>query len=194
VIKGILKSIVKHISDDEINALAKNSVENHHVNGIQYLCLHRSNDLTVKVYFIPGYANINDGYLVNPHNHRYDFDSEVISGEIEHHRFKVTKGKGEWEQLGYCHKKKDIEHLETEVRLKTYKIESHKEGSGYHTDANEIHTLKVIVPTILGLIQYKDVNFESHLYARDGIKISNSCEMSAQLYRQLLNNLKTSSL
>jgi hypothetical protein len=59
-------------------AAAQNSVINHHVEGMEYLCLHRSDKLTVKLYFIDPERmrqQVPGTYLVTPHTHRYSFES-----------------------------------------------------------------------------------------------------------------------
>ena len=61
------------------NAMA-NSFRNFHTVGLDYVCLHRSTDLTVKGYFYD--RTEVSARLVNPHSHRYDFATEVLRGSV----------------------------------------------------------------------------------------------------------------
>lgn len=69
-------------------ALLPHSRHNHHVRGLDYVCLHRSPELTVKAYIFdkPQHAvqhTENDTWLVWPHNHRYAFDHLTLTGRID---------------------------------------------------------------------------------------------------------------
>lgn len=55
------------------------SYREHVAQGLDYLCLFRSEQLTIKAYFW------DDGCIpkfVVPHNHRYDFDSRLVCGSL----------------------------------------------------------------------------------------------------------------
>ena len=149
-----------------INRLAADnhmhSTINHHVNGLNYLCLMRSSELTVKIYYIPEEKNIHYGHLVNPHNHRYEFDSEVISGRVVHSRFKKVSGA---RMIEYMY---DFKTAQTApcgaCDLIRIDEENHFPGGKYFVDTSEIHSIKTFGPTVIYLTQYADSNDDSRLY------------------------------
>lgn len=59
-----------------------NSYRDFHVKGFDYICLRRSPRETIKLYFFDGdVAKLPE--VVNPHDHRYDFDTLCIAGGVE---------------------------------------------------------------------------------------------------------------
>jgi hypothetical protein len=64
-----------------IEELVKHSYMNFHAKGLHYLCLQRSPLATVKAYFFTHEA-ASSPEVVIPHNHRYDFVTQVLSGEL----------------------------------------------------------------------------------------------------------------
>lgn len=67
------------------NMLA-NSFKNFHTKGFDYLCLKRSPQYTVKIYFLDGDAS-QLPEVVNPHDHRYLFRTTVLAGDMVDYRF-----------------------------------------------------------------------------------------------------------
>ena len=67
--------------DQMMDHMIENSYQNFHVKGFDYLCLKRSPHLTEKVYFFDGdVAKLPE--VVNPHDHRYNFETTVLAGEM----------------------------------------------------------------------------------------------------------------
>lgn len=60
-----------------------NSFKDYHVKGFDYICLQRSPRETVKLYFFDGDVS-KMPEVVNPHDHRYDFDTVCLSGAVEY--------------------------------------------------------------------------------------------------------------
>lgn len=60
------------------------SFRNFHAKGLDYICLQRGEDQTVKVYFLDGDVS-RLPEVVNPHNHRYDFQTRVLAGALLDH-------------------------------------------------------------------------------------------------------------
>lgn len=58
-----------------------NSYKNFHAKGLHYVCLERSPVVTLKAYFFEGDA-VDLPEVVVPHNHRYNFTTEVLAGEL----------------------------------------------------------------------------------------------------------------
>lgn len=67
------------ISMEEVLA---NSYKNFHSKGLDYICLFRSEGFTQKLYFFDGDVSALPE-VVNPHDHRYDFKTWCLSGEVE---------------------------------------------------------------------------------------------------------------
>jgi hypothetical protein len=67
--------------DCSIEDMIAHSFRDFHVKGFDYICLKRSAEETVKLYvFEDDIANA--GEVVNPHDHRYDFHTDVLAGEL----------------------------------------------------------------------------------------------------------------
>lgn len=63
-----------------------NSYRDLHVKGIDYICLKRTPALTLKAYFFEtGIQDLPE--VVNPHNHRYSFITECVSGLVRNKWF-----------------------------------------------------------------------------------------------------------
>ena len=66
----------------DMEAVLENSYRDFHVKGFDYICLRRSPAQTVKLYFFDDCDNAETPEVVCPHNHRYDFQTTVIAGEM----------------------------------------------------------------------------------------------------------------
>lgn len=158
--------------------LAEHSRMDHHAIGMHYLCLHRSPDMTVKLYWVTEDAqNLNSGFLIHPHNHRYTFDTYILRGTIQHLKFGIMPGSS----------RTNASQLETkfvnpEVGFTTRKrppvallpLESRRYGAGtvddhYRVVPQDIHTLKVEREAVLGLIQYADTDMKTSIYIPEGL-------------------------
>lgn len=161
--------------------LAQHSRMDHHAVGMHYLCLHRSDALTVKIYHITEQAqNNNSGYLIHPHNHRYMFDTVVLDGFINHKKFGIMSNKarpncGHFEtrlisgEEGFrMFKKSDVALIPTSTRFHTT-AEQHRH---YRVMPSDIHTLEVVGECVLGLIQYADSDLRPSIFLPLGMKAS----------------------
>jgi hypothetical protein len=137
---------------------------NHHVEGLTYICLHRSEKLTVKLYYMQEPVNPNTGFLVNPHSHRYSFATRVLRGSLKHIRFKESPG-SEWSKFSYD---PDTKTRKESSKCKLIPFEEYVYvNNTYFVNENEIHTLEMFShkgPVLLGLIQFADVRKTSDLY------------------------------
>lgn len=69
-----------------IPLLLQSSFKNFHTKGFEYLCLFRSPEYTIKMYIFDGdVAKLPE--VVNPHDHRYKFNTMVLHGEMIDYRF-----------------------------------------------------------------------------------------------------------
>lgn len=164
--------MLKELNPQEI---AAHSVLNHHVEGMNYLCLHRSPKLTVKLYFIdPARIDKTPGsMLVTPHTHRYAFESTVLTGQLIHETFREGVD-SDHDRFVYA--------PETKMRLGTgsvglwqRSVNTHiarTNTDSYWVDTDEIHNLIVPDrPVLLGLVQFADVLPTSTVYLRKGTEM-----------------------
>lgn len=128
-----------------------------HAPEVDYLCLFRSPDLTVKLYDI----RQREGWLVAPHSHRYAFTEHVLRGIVRHHYFgehemgeaysayryrtpMLGQG-GRWDPLYPC----GLELRGTELLTR---------GDAYTLDASTVHTIEVVRPALLLVFQGPDTH------------------------------------
>lgn len=176
----LILSILKNMTAPfELEQAAQHSTINHHANGMDYLCLNRDPDgETLKLYLIeePHKAKERSGYLVHPHTHRYPFSTIVLSGMVDHYRFKAkpceATDKDAWSKFPFFAETRELGKPD-HVTLRTVSIEEHHEGGVYFVNPDEIHTLSMISvrPLLLGLTQYPDVDRVSNIYIPKGKQI-----------------------
>lgn len=82
----------KAVAEENIGSLLGASYRNFHAKGLDYVCLHRSPEYTIKAYFLDGDVT-KVPEVVNPHDHRYAFKTTVFAGAMADHRF--TRGEGD---------------------------------------------------------------------------------------------------
>jgi hypothetical protein len=153
---------------DPIEA-AENSILNHHVEGLDYLCLHRSLKLTVKLYLIDPERIAADPceFLVTPHTHRYAFESTVLSGSLVHDLFEESEGQTYARSIYEPETKTRIANGACDLRSKS--AFTHLRASSYWVGIDDIHTLHVPAePVLLGLVQFADTARTSTVYVRYG--------------------------
>lgn len=153
----------------DVRKMAQHSVLNHHANGMHYLCLHRSDDLTVKIYFMEETANPNSDFLVHPHSHRYAFETTVLVGVVEHVLFDPAWGKA-WQEFEYRMEHKTLNKVR-DLGLTAARRAIYDEGDTYFVKPDEVHTLRMLnlpEPVVLGLTQYQDERAFSELYLPAG--------------------------
>lgn len=153
-----------HTSDTTMAEVIENSFFDYHVKGFDYVCLRRSPQETVKLYFFDGDVS-KMAEVVNPHDHRYDFDTICIAGEVENRTYAEAPGLGEtppgavFQQFAYRTPLNGGNGFEwkRETRLiQTGTIRRAASGA-YRMRFDEIHTIQLLQPeTVLGLVQYED--------------------------------------
>lgn len=141
---------------------------NHHADGVDYLCLHRSDELTVKLYLIEEPVNQNGNGLVNPHSHRYAFQSVVLHGSLIHATYRQKPG-GYYDR--FIHNP-DQDTLTTDGSFGLQRtLEPMVTGDSYFILPQHIHTLRMIPksgPVLIGIAQFRDTRRTSHLYIPTG--------------------------
>lgn len=74
-----ISELARTALNGDTSTLIQNSYRDFHAKGLDYVCLKRTPDHTVKVYFLDGDVS-KVPEVVNPHDHRYAFETTVLSG------------------------------------------------------------------------------------------------------------------
>lgn len=156
------------------------SFRDFHTKGFDYLCIKRSEELTLKIYFFDG--NLADlPELVVPHDHRYNFFSSVIAGSAANKKWREVKNPELWPegQLSRFNKMEWRSPLlggegfswAGEAQMVHTHDHAYNPGQRWYTHHTEIHTLRIEREgTILLLEQLQDVvpaDQPTHAYKRD---------------------------
>jgi hypothetical protein len=142
-----------------IEDVIANSYRDFHAKGLDYICLSRTDELTVKFYFLDGdVSKIPE--VVNPHDHRYEFDTTVIAGGMIDHRYKADEFGDIYQAFDYRTplNNGDGFSFRQEERLSRYSSDFLERGASLHSNAVARHTIQMTSDqTILMLRQYCDV-------------------------------------
>lgn len=146
--------------DLNILDMMQHSIKDYHVKGFDYLCLKRTPEHTVKVYFFDG--NVSQlPEVVNPHDHRYHFKTTVLTGVMSNSHYVRDEKYGdvfnefEWNTPlnggdGFKFKQ--------ETRLREFKRYMYTPGEEYIMKPEEYHTIRMHREgTIIMLEQFADV-------------------------------------
>jgi hypothetical protein len=90
-------------------------------------------------------------FVDTPHDHRYDFISKVITGQIENSIYEMdTNGNGYRLVLDTCNANERIENpiIEASCGIKLMDTFTTSDGSEYYMPMDAFHTVKVIPNTI----------------------------------------------
>jgi hypothetical protein len=149
----------------------EHSYKNYHNVGVNYINLFRDERLTVKVYLLDPKAikSNQDGFLVNPHNHRYAFSTTVLFGSVSNINFQETPKETsvniyhKFDYLGY--QENSSFNYCGEVGLEIVEDILYKPWESYLLDENTVHTLRLSdEPTGLLLIQHIDTQLDGTRY------------------------------
>lgn len=163
----------------------KHSFNNYHVEGMKYLNLVRSERFTAKIYLLDPLLikSTQDGFLVNPHDHRYNFGTTVLFGAVSNLVFhEIGQGSG-WNHFGYQADTKEFTP-QGEVGLQVVEDMTYAVGETYYTGIDDIHTLRLSNElTALLLFQYNDIVLDgTNFYGRD-VESPSSCT-TGNLYQR----------
>lgn len=140
------------------------SYRNFHAKGLDYLCLKRTPGHTVKVYFFDGDADLSAlPEIVMPHDHRYDFETVCIAGEVANKEFSRCAPFADsqryeefaWDTplLGGS----GFTHI-GDAHLTEESVSDYRRGDRWKSGAASIHTLQIRrAGTIIRLDQYADI-------------------------------------
>lgn len=152
-----LELIDAALADPE--SIIENSFKNFHTKGFDYLCLHRSPEHTLKLYFLDGDAS-KLPEVVNPHDHRYDFQTRVLAGEMFDYRYTPDPSGEIWNAFDYMTPLNggDGFKYRGEERLVTHGSKRLSAGTILATNNEHTHTIRMVTDqTVLLLDQFDDV-------------------------------------
>lgn len=147
----------------QVEQIIENSYKNFHAKGLNYICLLRTPLVTLKAYFFEGDISTVPECVI-PHNHRYDFQTEVLAGTLNDNQYKEVPKKilglalrpvQRWEYRtplnggkGFQWASESFLHWQTDRTL--------TKGQTLFTPYDRIHTISVKPDTVLLLTQMKD--------------------------------------
>lgn len=184
--KHMLRNLISNL---DIQECINNSFKNYHTVGLDYVNLLRTDRLTLKLYFIDPIRvqPSKDGYLVNLHNHRYNFSTQVLYGSVTHLLFEEKEGEG-WFRYDYnSDNSKDSRfQFVKETGLTVVDADYYVQGESYLCDIHQIHTLKLHEkPTCLLLHQYNDILMDgTKFYSRENTPPT----LNSDLYQRFTTN------
>ena len=147
-----------------LEEIAKNSYKNFHAKGLHYICLSRNPNATVKAYFFEGDVSKSPEVVV-PHDHRYDFITEVLAGELTDKHYKEVPQKNlglglravqRWDYHTPLNGGKGFQWA-SESFLWWFGERVLTKGQSLYSPAKKIHTIKVKPDTVLLLTQLRDI-------------------------------------
>lgn len=157
----------------DVDTVIDNSYKDFHAKGLDYLCLHRSPELTLKAYFFAeGMESQKVGEVINPHDHRYNFLTQCFSGVIENQWYRPPPcwdGESIGDECGPMYDvyewrtpllggtRVGFEYIDS-IPLQRHRVSQFKTGQQYLMQAAEFHTIRVVErETCIVLRQYEDV-------------------------------------
>jgi hypothetical protein len=145
--------------DCSIEDMLAHSYRDFHVKGFDYICLKRSAEETIKIYvFGDGLANLSD--VVNPHDHRYDFHTDVLAGCLVNKTYVPSHAGTPYRRLNYATPLNGGSgfSLAGMTALSEVSEWAFARGERCYMLAEQIHTIQVLPGTILKITQGPDRN------------------------------------
>jgi hypothetical protein len=144
----------------KMDEMIANSYKNFHAKGFNYICLHRSDKHTLKVYILDGdITKVPE--VINPHDHRYSFRTEVLAGGMCDHQYHPNKYGIEYERYNYftpLNGGKGFEEDCVQVLLKHSVKKMDRPGDFLYSPYDRIHTISMLKDqTMLLVDQEEDV-------------------------------------
>lgn len=143
----------------DIENVIANSFKDFHTKGFDYLCVKRSPTETLKLYFFDGDVT-KLPEVVNPHDHRYDFDTWILAGAAENVWFGEQPNGRVYQRFDYrtpLNGGDGFTHA-GEIRLRETARVRRQTGGHYWMGAKELHTIRIVEnETVLMLRQFEDM-------------------------------------
>lgn len=145
--------------------LCAHSFRDFHVKGFDYLCLDRSDQRTVKAYFFEGVAPETCPEVVMPHNHRYDFVTGVLAGEVVNHNYLSASGRQRgdveiYDEFAYAtplNGGTGFTWRRETALMKALSSRLTPASRPFHQRSRDIHTITVRPDTVISQVQRADV-------------------------------------
>lgn len=146
-------------SEVSIEEVIANSFRDFHVKGFDYICLRRSPTETIKVYFFDGDVS-KLPEIVNPHDHRYNFDTLCVAGAVENIMFAPADHGGqifnEFEYRTPLNGGNGFRFVQ-QRRLSIAGRDTFLPGQSYSLGYRHVHTIRMVEnETVIALAQYED--------------------------------------
>jgi hypothetical protein len=151
-----------------IEDMLAHSYRDFHVKGFDYICLKRSQEETIKLYIFEDEV-ANSGEVVNPHDHRYDFHTDVLAGCLVNKTYVPDCGGVPYRRFNYATPLNGGNgfSLAGMTALSQVSEWAFARGERCYMLAEQIHTIQVLPGTVLKLTQGPDRNIPvSSTYAR----------------------------
>jgi hypothetical protein len=150
--------MISDIPDVSMEDVIANSFRDFHVKGFDYICLRRSQIETVKLYFFDGDVS-KLPEVVNPHDHRYNFDTLCIAGAVENISYR-RDGHGDafhrFEYLTPLNGGSGFSYAESDL-LRVADRCLYRPGQLYRLGFKHIHTIRMAEnETVIALRQFED--------------------------------------
>lgn len=136
----------------------ENSFKDYHVKGFDYICLKRTPELTIKLYFFDGDVS-KLPEVVNPHDHRYNFRTRCLAGEVENSCYMVDQRGEVYNRFEYRTPLNGGDGFTWDgtTHLLEMSRKRYHAMQGYNMQYEDIHTIRLVQNnTILMLTQYED--------------------------------------
>jgi hypothetical protein len=161
-LRQLVLNLVKSMQLDQA---IQNSCHDFHATGIDYLCLHRTKELTVKAYFLGEGVALGKN-VVNPHDHAYNFSTFVLSGTLANVNFYPTSSIAEpvWFRHVYETPLRAAPRFSFDKPVRLREEERYYEGGDhYYLDHAQVHTIRAYSSDVVMLLfQYKSERTADH--------------------------------
>lgn len=153
-LRQLVRNMVQSLPLDQA---LRNSCRDFHAKCVDYVCLHRTKELTVKAYFLnEGLARGEN--VVNPHDHAYNFSTFVLSGTLANVNFYPADESGtKWYKNRYETALRGEPKIIFDKAVKLREEERFYEaGDHYYLDHAQVHTIRAYSEDVVMLLfQYQ---------------------------------------
>lgn len=148
--------VLNTIAALRLEDVLRNSRRDYHAKTLDYVCLHRTKELTIKAYFLGNGVALGQN-VVNPHDHAYNFSTFVLSGALANVNFYPDEGGSTWFEHTYATALRGepsitfnkVVKLREEGRI-------YRSGQHYYLDHSQIHTIRAYSNDVVMLLfQYQ---------------------------------------
>lgn len=147
----------------DIDEVIEASFFDFHVKGFDYICMHRSPERTIKLYFFDGDVTLLPE-VVTPHDHRYAFTTKVVCGAVANRTYTTNRRHAAraWRPFQRFDYRTPLNGGDgftwrATEELGLWRSDLYFADEQYGMEASQIHTIEICAPeTALLLVQYED--------------------------------------